>query len=307
MIIAAGLSPAWQQILEVKSLEVGEVNRCQSAHWCASGKVINVGVALQHLGCHCDTIFPAGGYARKLIQAELNELDVSFRDLEQENPTRICTTILDRSSGQTTELVENATPISEQEVKAFADEYYCCVETAAVAVLTGSLPAGTPVTFYRDLIARTKCPVILDARGTELEEALSAAPFLVKPNHEELERTLDRTLSSPDEIINGMQEINRRGATWVVISQGKSTLWATSADEVYRFTPASVEVVNPIGCGDSLAAGIASAIYQDWTIPESIRWGMAAAADNLTQLLPARLSNSRVQELYKQVKMEQIV
>lgn len=307
MIIAAGLSPAWQQILEVNSFEVGEVNRCQSAHWCASGKVINVGVALQHLGCPCETIFPAGGYARSLIEAELNELDVSFRDLNQENPTRICTTILDRSSGQTTELVENATPISEQEVKAFAAEYRRCAETATVAVLTGSLPEGTPVTFYRDLIAKTKCPVILDARGTELEEALSAKPFLVKPNHEELERTLGRVLSSTEELIKGMQDINRRGATWVVISQGKSALWATSANEVYRFIPASVEAVNPIGCGDSLAAGIASAIYQGWTVPESIRWGMAAAADNLTQLLPARLSDSRVQELYKQVEMEQVV
>ncbi|WP_339734716.1 1-phosphofructokinase family hexose kinase [uncultured Gimesia sp.] len=307
MIIAAGLSPAWQQILEVNSLQVGEVNRCQTAHWCASGKVINVGIALQHLGSPCETIFPAGGYARSLIEAELNELDVSFRDLDQHNPTRICTTILDRASGQTTELVENATPLSEQEVKAFAAEYRRCAETATVAVLTGSLPEGAPTTFYRDLIAKTNCPVILDARGAELEEALSATPFLVKPNHEELERTLDRCLSSTEDLIKGMQEINRRGATWVVISQGKSALWATSADEVYRFTPASVEAVNPIGCGDSLAAGIACAIYRGWTVPESIRWGMGAAADNLTQLLPARLSESSVQEFYEQVEMEQVV
>ncbi len=307
MIIAAGLSPAWQQILEVNSLQTGEVNRCRSAHRCASGKVINVGIALEHLGCPCETIFPAGGYVKSLIEADLNQLNVSFHGLSQQNPTRICTTILDRSSGQTTELVENAAPLSEEEVNAFSAAYLSYPATPTVAVLTGSLPAGTPVTFYRDLIAKTSCPVILDARGPELEAALTAAPFLVKPNLEELERTLSRPLSSIEALIKGMQEINRRGATWVVISQGKEALWATTAEQVYRFTPPRVEAVNPIGCGDSLAAGIACGIHQSWTVPEAIRWGMGAAADNLTQLLPARLSTTNVQAFYEQVEMEQIV
>tara|TARA_R110002095_G_scaffold172131_2_gene149556 strand:+ start:2448 stop:3371 length:924 start_codon:yes stop_codon:yes gene_type:complete len=307
MIIAAGLSPAWQQILEVNSLQTGEVNRCRTAQWCASGKVINVGIALQHLESPCEIIFPAGGYARSLIEAELNQLDVSFRDLDQQNSTRVCTTILDRSSGQTTELVENAASLSEEEISAFAGEYRRCATTASVVVLTGSLPAGTPVTFYRDLMAQTSCPVILDARGPELEEALTQAPFLVKPNHEELERTLARSLCSTEELIKGMQEINRRGATWVVISHGKEALWATSDERVFRFTPPLAEAINPIGCGDSLAAGIASGIHQGWTVPDAIRWGMAAAADNLTQLLPARLSVTSVQAFFEQVKMEQVV
>ena len=45
-------------------------------------------------------------------------------------------------------------------------------------VLTGSLPSGTPETFYFDLIAAASCPVILDARGPELLAALPALPRL---------------------------------------------------------------------------------------------------------------------------------
>ncbi len=48
MIVVAGLSPAWQQILSFDELRWGEVNRARSAHWCASGKVLNVGIALAH-------------------------------------------------------------------------------------------------------------------------------------------------------------------------------------------------------------------------------------------------------------------
>ena len=39
MIVAAGLTPAWQQILRFDALRLGEVNRAVEAHWCASGKV----------------------------------------------------------------------------------------------------------------------------------------------------------------------------------------------------------------------------------------------------------------------------
>ena len=49
MILAAGLSPAWQQIVVLDDLKTGEVNRAREVHWCASGKVINVGMALHAL------------------------------------------------------------------------------------------------------------------------------------------------------------------------------------------------------------------------------------------------------------------
>ncbi|QDT89223.1 1-phosphofructokinase family hexose kinase [Gimesia algae] len=307
MIIAAGLSPAWQQILEVNSLEIGEVNRCQSAHWSASGKVINVAIAVRHLDIPCETIFSAGGYTRDLIEADLMRLQVPCRILDQQNPTRICTTVLDRSTGQTTELVENATAVSAAEVSMFATEYCQHASSADVVVLTGSLPAGASASLYHDLLAETDCPVILDARGPELEAALTQCPFLVKPNLEELEQTLAYSLSSTDQMIKGMQEINQRGATWVVTSQGKDALWATSEQQVYRFTPATAKVVNPIGCGDSLAAGIACGIHDGRSVPDAIRWGMAAAADNLTQLLPARLSKTSVQAFFDQIEMEQLV
>lgn len=307
MIIAAGLSPAWQQILEVKSLQTGEVNRCQSAHWCASGKVVNVGIALQHLRIPSQTILPAGGSTGRFIETDLNLLNVSSHILKQQQPTRICTTVLDQSSGQTTELVENALSLTEEELSAFSTAYLSKIQNASAVILTGSLPGGTPTSFYRDLISKTDCPVILDARGPELKKALTQGPFLVKPNREELERTLSRSITHSQGLIQAMQELNRRGATWVVTSQGKEALWATSDDKVFRFIPPSVSPVNPIGCGDSLAAGIAYGIHHHWTIPEAICWGMGAAADNLTQLLPARLSTSRVNAYSKQVEWEQVV
>ena len=64
MILTAGLTPAWQQILLFDSFRQGEVNRAREAHWCTSGKVFNAGIAAHHLDASSRTLAPVGGSAR---------------------------------------------------------------------------------------------------------------------------------------------------------------------------------------------------------------------------------------------------
>jgi len=41
VILVAGLTPAWQQILRFDDFRPGEVNRASEVQWCCSGKVLN--------------------------------------------------------------------------------------------------------------------------------------------------------------------------------------------------------------------------------------------------------------------------
>jgi sugar/nucleoside kinase (ribokinase family) len=61
--------------------------------------------------------------------------------------------------------------------------------------------------------------------------------------------------------------------------------------------------VNPIGCGDCLAAGLAIGLNRGQSLKEAVRLGMAAAADNVTQLQPARLDPQRVQGWLGQISL----
>ena len=70
MIVAAGLTPAWQQILQFDALRLGEVNRASQAHWCSSGKVFNVGIALAHLGAECVAVSPVGADVAERVRQE---------------------------------------------------------------------------------------------------------------------------------------------------------------------------------------------------------------------------------------------
>jgi tagatose 6-phosphate kinase len=294
VILAAGLTPALQQMLVFDGLRVGEVNRAREATWCSSGKVLNVGLALHHLGGDNLTLALLGGSPGERISREIDGLGMRHRWIWSAQPTRVCTTILDVKSGLTTELVENAASPSPAEIEEFAGVFEAEAERARMVVLCGSLPAGVPRTFYRDLMKRTRSRVILDARGPELLEALPLRPFCVKPNREELGKTFGRELKTDADLGAAMEEAHRLGAEWVIVSDGKKALWASGEGTLCVFHPPRVDTVNPIGCGDCLAAGIAWAVDTGMDVLQAVRFGMAAAAENAAMMLPARLDLERV-------------
>ncbi len=312
MILAAGLSPAWQQILVFDRFTRGEVNRAVEACACASGKVINVGIALTSLGAEARTLSVLGGRSGAMIESEMAALGVSSQWIQDPATTRTCTTIIERSTGETTELVENAAMIQARSCEAFLSALRNEAQAAQWVILSGSLPpsAGRPSTksLYREMLERlpSTARVILDARGPEMLECLSQRPFLVKPNREELALTVGRDLPDKESLITAMREVNHLGAEWVLVTHGGGEVWLSSLSELWCFTPPQIEVVNAIGCGDCLTAGLTASLAEGHDLPTAIRFGIAAAGDNAVQLLPSRLCPSRVRALAERVDAKEV-
>ena len=306
-VVAAGLSPAWQTIMRFASLEAGEVNRASEVWRGASGKVLNVAVALATLGGGCRAVTVMGGAAAGWTAVELAGLGIELVAVPIAADTRCCTTLLDDATGRTTELVENAPPITPEELARFVSAYEGAVAGAAAVVLSGSLPAGTPATIYRDLLERTPCPAIVDARGPELVAALSCRPLLVKPNREELARTVGRPLGSEVDLRAAMESLRERGAEWVLVTDGAKPAILLGPSGWFHVVPPRPErVINPIGCGDCLAAGIADQIARGRDPLEAIRFGMACASFNCGTLLAGRLDRSAVDRLSGSVEIARI-
>ncbi len=306
-ILCAGLSPAWQQIMVFRSLRYGEVNRAAEVHWLAQGKVINAAIAAHHLGGPTLALAPLGGPPLPLMDRELAELGLARRWVVTQSPTRVCTTILDQATGTMTELIEESRPLAPAELAEFRRVYAEEAATAAVVVLTGSLPIGTPPAIYRELVERTPCPAVLDFRGEGLLAALDLKPLVVKPNREELAQTVGHLLDNDDEVLDAMRSLNRRGAQWVVTTQGSRPVWITSASNTYRLHCRPVDnVVNPLGSGDAMAAAIAWAIRDGRSIVDAVRLGIAAAAENVRRLETGRLDPTVVQRLAADVRVDAV-
>ncbi len=296
MIIAAGLTPAWQRIMLFERVTPGEVNRAERVLECISGKVTNTAVAARSLGGHVTAIMPIGADVRENVEREMADLHVHCDCIATAAPTRTCVTVIERASGRVTELVEESATLSPSELADFADRLRKWWSRADILVFSGSLPRGMPSETYRELLSQCPVPVIADFRGPGLMAVLPLRPLLVKPNRAELEATLGCRFRDDRELICGMQELCRRGAAWTLVSQGSSSLWLASESEVYRYDPPAAEaVVNPIGCGDALAGALAWAIQAGFSVSDAVRLGVAAAQDNLRALLPCRLDPDWVQ------------
>ncbi len=307
MILAAGLSPAWQQILVFDRFTRGEVNRAVETCACASGKVINVGIALTALGAASRTLSVLGGRTGAFIESEMASLGVSTRWIHDPATTRTCTTIIERSTGEISELVENAAMLEARSCQSFLSALREEARAAEWVILSGSLPPieGRPVSksLYREMLEGlpSTARVVLDARGPEMVECLGHRPFLVKPNREELALTVGRDLPDNESLFVAMREINHLGAEWVLVTQGGGEVWLSSPSELWRFTPPKIEVVNAIGCGDCLTAGLTASLAAGHSLPTAVQFGIAAAGDNAVQLLPSRLCPLRVRALAEQV------
>ena len=113
-----------------------------------------------------------------------------------------------------TELVENGRPLRPEELDAFRRAYAEEASKADVAVIAGSLPAGTPSSFYRELVERTPCPAVLDFRGEGLLACLDLKPLVVKPNREELAQTTGSPIHDDRQLL-GRHAIVEPSRGWV--------------------------------------------------------------------------------------------
>jgi len=309
MILSVGLSPAWQQILVFDSVQTGQVNRAHTAKWCASGKVFNAAIAIHTLGGSGLVMAPVGGMPQRSMEQELRALGMAYRLVKSESTTRVCTTIIDQGSGSITELVEEGRPLSPVELDVFQSVYGEEVTQAGVVVMMGSLPQGVPVSFYRQLLEKSACPMVLDFRGEGLLSVLDLEPLVVKPNREELAKTVEYALDQDQILMDAMLSLNQQGAKWVVVTGGQEPVWLSSVSEVYRIWPCNLdagEIVNPIGSGDAMAGTIAWAVENGTSVPDAVCLGVAAAAQNIRALLPCRLDPSTLAAEAKAIRVERV-
>ncbi len=296
MILVAGLSPAWQQTMIFNGFATGGVRRAAEVTWCASGKVLNVARAVAQLGGAAHALTAVGGWSGEAARRQFDAEGCEASWVQTNTPTRVCTTLLDLGGSPTTELVANTGPIAPEELARFRSRFAELVPRAAGVVLTGSWPPNVPPTFPAELLRMVPSgvPTVLDLRGPELIAALPLGPTLVKPNREELAASVGRSLDRDAELWEAMLGLVRQGAAHVLITNGAAGAWLASAEGIRGLEPPRITARNPIGSGDSLAAGAIVGLAQGDSMENAARWGMAAAIENALGWLPARFDAEAV-------------
>ncbi len=307
MILCLGTTPAVQRVMVFGGLERNRVNRAEWTLDGPSGKCVNVAKALRALGANASVVTVLGGPRGAMITDTLQALGITLLANPVASPTRQCVTVVDQSTGEVTELVEESSPVSAAEAEAFLATVDRALPTAEAVVMSGSLAPGMPTDLYRRYAQRareTGVLAIVDAQGPSLLSALEARPGLVKPNRAEAAATLRITLTDELSARLAARELCERGSERVVMTAGADPILATDGRRSWRIAPAPIQPLNPIGSGDAFTAAVCQALLRGDDLGEACRWGAAAGAANALSWMPGELAWGEVQRLYSAIAAE---
>lgn len=305
MITTVTLNAAIDKTYEMASFHIHQVNRTKTAFSEPGGKGINVAKVLHALNVPVTASGIVGGFNGKQICMLLDKIGLQHDFVHIQDESRLCLNIIE-PSGEQTEILESGPEVSRTDWEALKEKFLQLITNSETVVLSGSLPMGLPKGAYGELIkmARLKTRVILDTSGPALEEALAAKPYMIKPNEQEFEDILGRSVSDEAEMAKILNEWKTYGIPVVVVTLGDRGAMVLANGEIYKVTAPTISAVNPVGSGDAFTAGMASGFEKGWPIEETLKLAAATGAANALEAKAGVIDLKKLERLKNEVQIE---
>ncbi|TFF42249.1 1-phosphofructokinase [Pseudomonas sp. RIT623] len=285
-ILTLTLNPALDITISLDRLRAGAVNRSQAQHSHAAGKGLNVAQVLADLG-HSVTV---GGFLGQDNLAPFEALIAwrGFADCFVRVPGETRSNIkLVEADGQVTDINGPGPQVDEAARDALLQRLAQVAPGHDAVVVAGSLPRGISPEWLRELLLMLKAQglkVALDSSGEALRAGLQAAPWLVKPNTEELGEVLGLPVQAAAEQRAAARRLLATGVEHVVVSQGEQGVSWFAAGLALHAQPSKVRIASTVGAGDSLVAGMVHGLLQAEAPAATLRRATAIAAQAVTQV-----------------------
>lgn len=316
-IIAPSLDD--KRIHPVRRLEPGAVHRTRAVLSHASGKGANAARAAAALGGRVQLCALAGSRLKALLEEQFAYSRVRLVPADTEQETRSCITVIEED-GRSTEFVQEALPIGEEERVEFTRLALRTAAQDGVVLLAGSLPPGLAEDFY--VVCANQAygygaRVVIDAHRFPLRAALAGHPDVVKINREELIATVRDPLANSfpsradrRSLAKGEGEAHTDtaacartliywGARCVVVTDGtKPVLLMEEGKEPEYLAVPRVKVVNAVGSGDAMSGALSLALLRGMPLRDAVRFGIAAGSANAATLLPGDIDPATVEKLF---------
>ena len=284
MIGTVTANPCIDKTVTVEKFDLYAMNRVEVLRLDPSGKGINVSKVLRAFGGEsiCTGFDFSKGGASPLV-TDLNTLGIAHDFVQLQGELRLCTKIFDESRKHTVEINERGETVTEADGAALLAKIQEVTKRCAFLTLSGSLPRGLDKDFYAKCVAvvkkaAPKCRVVVDCEGELLLNALEEAPYFIKPNIHEFEKTFACKIEAVDELDAKVQTLFARyGVEMICVSLGEKGAYISTRKEAYFAKPAKVEVRSLQGAGDAMVAGLCMALERGLPLADVLRYGVAAS------------------------------
>lgn len=290
------------------TIENGTVMRVASCRNSAGGKGLNVARIARLCGAQVKATGFVGGFNGQYLEALLDKDAISNEFYHVKGETRSCINILDAGYGST-EYLEPGCEISEEEAEQFLNMFPKIVQDSSVITISGSIPKGVHPDIYGRMITMAKemgIQVILDTSGDSLRRGIASCPTLVKPNKDEIEMFFNVKIRDRDDVIFYAKQISDKGIPYVVISLGGEGALLVCQNGVFQGIPPKVDVVNTVGCGDSMVGAFAVSLEKQVTPAEALKYAVAVATANALSPNTGDFEPKVYEKIVEQVTIEQL-
>lgn len=280
------LNAAYDLVGRLKRIELGEVNTVETLGLFPAGKGINVAKVLKDLGVDVTV----GGFLGEDNQGDFVALfdKLGLQDKFQRVPgkTRINVKITE-TDADVTDLNFLGYEISESAWQQFVADSLAYCEFFDIVAVCGSLPRGVTPDLFADWLKQLHqagVKVVLDSSHAALTAGLSARPWLVKPNHRELEAWIGHGLPTMNDIIAAAKKLKAQGIAHVIISMGaQGSVWLSDEAVIQAQPPRCEHVVSTVGAGDSMVAGLIYGLINGFSQQETLAFASAVSAFAVSQ------------------------
>ncbi len=281
MIYTITFNPSLDYYARIENLKIGLVNRAESEWMAVGGKGINVSLAAKNLGAETTALGFLAGFTGKAILERMNNLDLRNDFINIAGVSRISVKI--KSSTETDVNGIGPTP-TPKDIAKLIRKVRSLLKPGDWFVLSGSVPKELGDNTYAEFLKKLKLTgvnVVVDATGDLLTNTLKYKPFLIKPNLQELCEIfgITKTMPTTDEITEMAIKLQRKGARNVIVSMGgMGAMMVTEDDKAMYVRAAQGEVINTVGCGDSMIAGFIYKYMETGSFFTSLNYAVATGS-----------------------------
>ncbi len=282
-IVTLTMNPAVDRSMHVPYMTPYAKMRGSAPSAQPGGGGLNVSRVVRTLGGTSLALYTSGG-AMGLLLYELLERDqIEHLPIPVTGTTRESVTVTDDSTGLYYRYLMPGPALDEVECQRSLEEISSVLDGAEYLVVSGSLPAGVPDSFYAELVRVARdanIRVILDAAGEPLRQALDeGGVYLVKPNMRELSGILRRPIrDGRDQEAAARELVRAQRAAVVVVSMGLAGVLMVTESSSERIPSPVVPLACKIGAGDSMIGALVLALAQGESLRSAVLWGVAAGA-----------------------------
>lgn len=288
MIHCVNLNATLDHLFVLPSLKLGDVNRAVATLSYPGGKGNNAARAVAALGGKARLHAFCGAAEKAASAAFYKERGVTPALTAVPGQNRPCLVLLDAEKNEETVINSpSQLTLNDGFVDSLGRGLLRSAKVGDIVTFSGSLPEGLKADTFKQLILAVQAKgavALLDSYGPGLKLGVEAAPFLVKPNADELGSTFGVPVKTRDQVIKAAQALLRKGVRCVAVTLGdRGAVVCTQRETLYVAPlPTPRGLRSPVGCGDAFLGGLAWGLESGQELKETLRWATATAWANLS-------------------------